>query len=99
MKQPKWATIKAATEQLAESVDGYAFELSNKKSKESNTQVVEASDDIAFTVWNVAVLYPDMLNPLIEALGEKECYSYVTLLQLTGERDTITLNTWKKVCP
>ena len=27
MKQWKWTTIKAATEQLAESVDGNAFEL------------------------------------------------------------------------
>ncbi len=35
------------------------MELSNKKLKRSNTEVVEASDDIAFTVLNVAVLYPD----------------------------------------
>ncbi len=80
MKRSEWATVKTATEDLVESIERYAFELSGKKAavaRRNDTRIDCASDDIAFSALNVIVQYPVFLGPLIEALKDKECYDPV----------------------
>ncbi len=67
MKRSEWATVKTATEDLAESIERYAFELSGKKvavARRNDTQIDCASDDIAFSALNVIVQYTVFLGPL-----------------------------------
>lgn len=82
IKKREWSIVEVATEELAESIDSYATELSCKKSavtSRNGMQIETASDDIAFAVLNVTNQYSVILVPLIETLKEKEYYEPVSL--------------------
>ena len=55
MKTQGWATIRTATEALAEALESYGFELMEKNrsvQKHNEIQVEVASDDLSFAVIN-----------------------------------------------
>lgn len=73
-KRQEWATIRAATEELIEAIESYAFELDekNKSMKAHHDTCIEvASDDLAVSEMKVEEIYPVVLNSLVEALQSK----------------------------
>ena len=74
MKKQAWATIRTATEDLAEALESYALELIEKSrsvQKCNETHMEIASDDLAFTVTNAKDDHPMLLNGIIGELETK----------------------------
>ena len=89
MKKQGWATIRIATEDLAEAMESYALELIKKNwavQKHNETRMEVASDDLAFIVINAKDDHPILLNGIVGELQTKitSPFLFVILPQLTG---------------
>jgi hypothetical protein len=74
MKKQGWATIRTATEGLAEAMESYALELFEKNravQKHHETRLEVASDDLAFTVIHAKDDHPILLNGIVGELQKK----------------------------
>ena len=79
MKAQGWATIRTATEVLAEVLESYAFELIEKNrsmQKHNEIQVDVASDDLAYAVINTRDEHPILLNGIIDELQKIELQAH-----------------------
>ena len=80
MKKQECATIRTATEGLAEALESYVFELIEKKRSvqtRNETPMEVASDDLAFTTVNVKDDHPIILNGIVDELQKKGNYEPV----------------------
>ena len=81
MKRPVWDTIWKAIEELSPLKATVLTDLDakNKAVKVHHDTPVVASDDLAFSVLKETNDFPVILNPICEALKEKDCYDPISV--------------------